>query len=277
MTKLRPLLASLAVLALTFGTAPVSGASEITPEQVAGDTPPATISVYDAPLTEADPAWRRVVEDDPGIRQYLAHSPSMGREIPLAVIPAGRPDAPTVYLLGGGGGAEQGRDWISLAPRAIEFYQSRDVNVVIPMAGGFTYFMDWYSDPEVGFLRGPQKWETFLTRELPGPIERELQADGHRAVVGFSMSATSALLHAATTPVSMMPRPLSPAAPRPLTRCPTGSPTPPSPGEVPPPGSCWVPGVEPTTSTTMCSLRRKGSGEPGSTSPTDPVWRGSTT
>ena len=44
------------------------------------------------------------------------------------------------------------------------------------------------------YFQGPQKWETFLTKELPGPIEDHLDADSRRAVVGFSMSGTSALV-----------------------------------------------------------------------------------
>ena len=37
-------------------------------------------------------------------------------------------------------------------------------------------------------------WETFLVKELPGPLEAELNADGPRAIAGMSMSATTSLL-----------------------------------------------------------------------------------
>ena len=48
----------------------------------------------------------------------------------------------------------------------VDFYTSKDVNVVIPQAGAFSYYTDWVSSPNSGYLKGPQKWETFLTKEL---------------------------------------------------------------------------------------------------------------
>lgn len=62
------------------------------------------------------------------------------------------------------------------------------------MEGAFSYYTDWLNTPNAKYFRGPQKWETFLTKELPGPIENRLGADSRRAVVGFSMSGTSALV-----------------------------------------------------------------------------------
>ncbi|MDY3127265.1 MAG: alpha/beta hydrolase family protein [Corynebacterium sp.] len=140
-----------------------------------------------------------------------AFSPSMNRKIPLAVItPDGKFDEkrPTIYLLNGAGGAEQGMDWISMTAYSdvpaeesvIEFYKNKGVNVVIPMAGAFSYYTDWVKEPNSSYLQGPQMWETFLTKELPEPLEAEINGNGKRAIAGMSMSATSSLLLAEHNP-----------------------------------------------------------------------------
>lgn len=146
-----------------------------------------------------------------------ASSPAMnGREIPLAVItPDGKFDSqrPTLYMLNGAGGADQGMDWIvSTAGRDLDpekpgtqdiddFYGDRNVNVVIPQAGAFSYYTDWLEEPDGKYgLKGPQKWETFLTKELPGPLEDHINGNGQRGIAGMSMSATSSLLLAEHNP-----------------------------------------------------------------------------
>ena len=150
------------------------------------------------------------------VKALTATSAAMGgREVPLAVItPDGNFDKkrPTLYLLNGAGGAEQGMDWLTatanhdIDPKAegmqdmVDFYTSKDVNVVIPQAGAFSYYTDWVSSPNSGYLKGPQKWETFLTKELPGALEDHIGGNGKRAIAGMSMSATSSLLLAEHNP-----------------------------------------------------------------------------
>ena len=150
------------------------------------------------------------------VKVMTATSAAMdGREVPLAVItPDGNFDKkrPTLYLLNGAGGAEQGMDWLTatanhdIDPEAegvqdmVDFYTSKDVNVVIPQAGAFSYYTDWVSSPNSGYLKGPQKWETFLAKELPGALEEHIGGNGKRAIAGMSMSATSSLLLAEHNP-----------------------------------------------------------------------------
>ena len=150
------------------------------------------------------------------VKALTATSAAMGgREVPLAVItPDGNFDKqrPTLYLLNGAGGAEQGMDWLTatanhdIDPEAegvqdmVDFYTSKDVNLVIPQAGAFSYYTDWVSSPNSGYLKGPQKWETFLTKELPGALEEHIGGNGKRAIAGMSMSATSSLLLAEHNP-----------------------------------------------------------------------------
>ncbi|MDN6740350.1 MAG: esterase family protein, partial [Corynebacterium casei] len=172
-----------------------------------------------APLNET---WMTRVynhKDENGNRDWLDHvigfnasSPSMDMEIPLAVI---TPDdtfdekRPTIYMLNGAGGAEQGMDWITattysdLEPKEniIEFYKDKNVNVVIPQAGAFSYYTDWVESPQSGYLSQEKiLWETFLTKELPDVLENEINGNKKRAIAGMSMSATSALVLAEHNP-----------------------------------------------------------------------------
>ncbi|AGF71390.1 hypothetical protein A605_01880 [Corynebacterium halotolerans YIM 70093 = DSM 44683] len=190
-----------AVVAAGVGTpaplAPVAAAAELAPADVAGDTPQATISEDVPPLTDESPYWRHAVAGaGDHVKELAAWSPSMERTVPLAVILA-EPGAPTLYLLNGADGGEGGANWIQQS-NVLDFYADKNVNVVIPMAGAFSYYTDWLEEiPELG---GKQRWETFLTKELPGPVEEYLGAGPERGIAGMSMSATSSLLLAQHNP-----------------------------------------------------------------------------
>lgn len=140
------------------------------------------------------------------VKEVTYHSNAMNRDIPLVVLQASKPDRPVVYLLNGAGGGEQSVNWLvqgynnDRSTPIIHHYMQQDVNLVIPMRGAFSYYTDWVK-PANGnaYLRGPQYWETFLTKELPGAIESQdlNQTDfdaTKRAIIGMSMSATSSLL-----------------------------------------------------------------------------------
>lgn len=212
--KLLRTLAAPAAIAIALGMgatgaiAPVANAADVTPQVIAGDTPLADVQPLNTPINNDSPEWRKIAnraENRNRVEQLNIYSPAMDRWIPTATIPATNEagerlqGAPTLYLLNGAGGAEQDNDWITLAD-TINFYSGKGVNVVIPMAGAFSYYLDWAGTPNGTYLQGPQKWETFLTKELPGPIESHLGADNRRGVIGFSMSATSSLLFAAHNP-----------------------------------------------------------------------------
>lgn len=126
-----------------------------------------------------------------------AHSAAMNADIPLQVIrPAGNPaDAPTLYLLNGAGGGEDGANWLAQTD-ARTFFADKLVNVVIPMKGIGSYYTDWVADdPKIG----RPMWETFLTRELPSAVDATLKTNGRNAIAGLSMSATSVLTLAGET------------------------------------------------------------------------------
>lgn len=99
---------------------------------------------------------------------------------------AGR-SAPTLYLLNGAAGGEGGSSWFDRTDIRT-FFANENVNVVVPMGGAASYFTDWlHIDPKLG---RPQ-WATFLTDELPGVIDRRLNANGRNAIAGISMAGTS--------------------------------------------------------------------------------------
>ncbi|WP_066589794.1 MULTISPECIES: alpha/beta hydrolase [Corynebacterium] len=153
------------------------------------------------PAEEA--AWRNHVYSDTGrldkMEEYKVHSPSMNRDIPVVVIRADNDvvNPPTLYLLNGADGGTGLANWLEQTTAA-DFYGNRvgSVNVVIPMSGAFSYYTDW-EQPSALAGGGVQKWETFLTGELPGPMEKKLgTTNQHRAIVGMSMSASSVLVYA---------------------------------------------------------------------------------
>ncbi|GAB3944587.1 alpha/beta hydrolase [Corynebacterium tapiri] len=188
--------------ALAFSLAPAAHAAEKTPAQVAGNVQVGAVSPITDPITPESPKWRQKTEGDKRVQHLNVFSPSMNRNIPVALIKADKPGAPTLYLLNGAGGAEQNMDWITSGDNVVDFYHSKGINVVIPMDGAFSYYIDWVGQPTGNkYLdNGPQRWETFLTKELPGPIEAHAQANNNRAIAGMSMSASSAAILAAHNP-----------------------------------------------------------------------------
>lgn len=191
-----------ATLAFTTATAPSALGAEKQPADIAGNAAASTISEQVPEIKGSDPVWRTKVKkasEDANtqgrIKELQAISPSMNRTVPLVVVKAKSPNSPTYYLLNGAGGGDQkAHDWVANTD-ALQYFLEQDVNLVIPMAGMFSYYIDWVQSPGGQLAKkGEQKWETFLTKELPGPLERYLGANGKRAISGMSMSATSSLL-----------------------------------------------------------------------------------
>ena len=163
--------------------------------ELAGNTPQATVTVG-ARNVDPVPMWReKVAEHTDRVKEMWAHSPSMDRDVPLFVITAkdNSQPRPTIYLLNGADGGEGKANWV-MQTDVVDFYMDKNVNVVIPMSGQFSYYTDW--EQENANLGGKQKWETFLTKELPGPLEKTLKASDKRAIMGMSMTGTTSLLYA---------------------------------------------------------------------------------
>ncbi|MFD6860664.1 alpha/beta hydrolase [Rhodococcus sp. NPDC060090] len=156
----------------------------------------------------ADPVWDteqpiEAVESENGsyitrIEQYgdqqllvYVHSASMNKEILLDVWrPADTSEPrPTLYLLNGAGGGEDSATW-RFRTDAIDFFKDKNVNVVSPVGGKWSYYTDWKNEDPV---LGVNKWETFLTKEIPPLIDAALGANGVNAIAGLSSSGTSVL------------------------------------------------------------------------------------
>lgn len=167
-------------------------------------TPPATpVAVRDQSITVSQVL--RVEPLFPGSAQphdrraevWTVTSAAMQRTVRVEVYRA--PEgltAPTVYFLDGVGsespsGWSKGMGWGDPAVR------DRAVNVVAPTGAPSSMWADWQSDDPV---LGPNKWETFLTEELPPLLEAGLPGraaglahNGSWGAMGVSMGAASAL------------------------------------------------------------------------------------
>ena len=127
------------------------------------------------------------------------YSPSMDKVIVNDVFKAPKASAPVFYLLPGidGGdnidpgsaGGPDSKGWFALTDIQ-GFFANKNVNVVSPNGGKFSWFTDWINDdPAIG----RNKWQTYMTKELPPVINQELKTNGKNAIGGLSMSGGAAL------------------------------------------------------------------------------------
>ncbi|MFB7717537.1 alpha/beta hydrolase [Nocardia sp. NPDC056100] len=126
------------------------------------------------------PHWERV---------FVA-SAAMDRAVAVDVLRGtGTGPRATLYLLDGVD-AEQVSDWLTKGGAA-EFFADKPVDVVLPSGGTGSMYSDWQRPDAV---LGWNRWETFLTGELPGVIEPYLNSNGRRAIAGVSMGAQGAMM-----------------------------------------------------------------------------------
>lgn len=118
------------------------------------------------------------------------YSPAMRRVISNDVLrPATGGSLPTLYLLNGALGNEDGVGWINNSG-APGFFADKNVTVVLPIGGRFSFYTDWvHPDPVLGV----NMWQTYLTRELPPVMDAHFGGTGANAVAGLSMSGGPAL------------------------------------------------------------------------------------
>ncbi len=151
-----------------------------------------------SPAADRESSIVAVRTDDSTHQSLTVYSASMGHDIEVQVQrPADRSvPRPVLYLLLGAGGGEDGATWASKTD-ALNFLADKNVNVVTPIGGMFSYYTDWERDDP---RYGRYQWRTFLTEELPPLLDRFLDANGRNGIAGYSMSATTSLALAATTP-----------------------------------------------------------------------------
>ncbi|MDV2477635.1 esterase family protein [Rhodococcus zopfii] len=124
----------------------------------------------------------------------FVYSPSMDRIVQVQVLhPSWQGPRPTLYLLDGvSAGAESDYRESTWTQRTdiVDFFADKNVNVVLPVGGTASYYTDWRNpDP----VLGTNRWETFLTRELPPIVDAAFDGNGIDAIGGLSMGATGAM------------------------------------------------------------------------------------
>lgn len=135
--------------------------------------------------------------DDRQVNMYV-YSAAMEKVILLEVIRPADTSAPrpTLYLLNGAGGGQDSATWKAKTD-VVGFFADKNVNVITPVGGAFSYYTDWQRpDPALGL----NKWTTFLTEELPPIVDATFGTTGENAIAGLSMSGTSVLSLAESAP-----------------------------------------------------------------------------
>lgn len=126
-------------------------------------------------------------------------SPAMGRNIPVQIVPAARGGNAGLYLLDGLRATEKTNAWVNDV-NAAAVYENSNITLVMPVGGEGSFYADWNHDPKYGGGK-PYKWETFLTRELPGYLQRHFGVSPtNNSIIGLSMGATGAMNIAAKHP-----------------------------------------------------------------------------
>jgi S-formylglutathione hydrolase FrmB len=130
--------------------------------------------------------------------KVFVRSPAMGRTVPVEILlPKDRNDSrPTLYMLDGRSASNEVNNWTKHGG-AVQFFADKDVNVVLTLGGPASYYTDWqHPDP----VLGDNRWETFLTRELPPLIDAKFHGNGRQALEGVSMGAEAAMMLAMRHP-----------------------------------------------------------------------------
>ncbi|WP_280354266.1 alpha/beta hydrolase [Nocardia otitidiscaviarum] len=187
------LVGAIACAALILGAAsPVAARPPADSGSAEGNSAVPEVSVAAAPAVE------RVEPIDDRFLTVFVRSPAMGRVVSVQVLlPADRSrPRPTLYMLDGRSAAEDVNNWTARGG-ALEFFADKPVNVVFTLGGASSYYTDWKRpDPNLGVNR----WETFLTRELPPLIDAHFDGNGRYAVQGVSMGAEAAMMLAVRRP-----------------------------------------------------------------------------
>ncbi|MDY6871799.1 MAG: alpha/beta hydrolase family protein [Actinomycetota bacterium] len=131
------------------------------------------------------------------VETLMVPSAAMGRDIPVKFQGGG---TKAVYLLDGLRARDDNSGW-DIETAAFENYFESGLSVVMPVGGMSSFYTNWQG-PAVGNGQTyTYQWETFLTSELPAYLaaNKGISPSGN-AVVGVSMSGSSALILAAYHP-----------------------------------------------------------------------------
>ncbi|QBJ98703.1 esterase family protein [Rhodococcus sp. ABRD24] len=118
----------------------------------------------------------------------------MNRVVQVQILhPKGSAPRPSLYLLDGvsaGSESDYRESTWTQKTDTVEFFADKDVNVVLPVGGTAGFYTDWErNDP----VLGENRWETFLTQELPPIVDGRFHGNGVNAIAGLSMGAQGAM------------------------------------------------------------------------------------
>ncbi|GAB2542251.1 alpha/beta hydrolase [Nocardia heshunensis] len=178
-----------AAAALSLGGIP-AGADDSVP---AVPPAPATLPGVTLPDLKTDDGSyiKNVAAKDEHTVTFTIFSAAMNQVFPVDVL---RPQdtsqpRPTLYLLNGAGGGVDQATW-QLRTDALDFLADKNVNVVQPIGGAFTWYTDWINpDPALGV----NKWSTYLGKELPPLMNAAMDSNGVNAIAGISMAGLPVL------------------------------------------------------------------------------------
>lgn len=105
------------------------------------------------------------------------------------LVAAGTAPRGSLYLLPGIQGGLRGLNWMTHTDVA-RWSANKNVNIVMPLGGNSSLYTDWNSyDP----ILGTNKWNTYMTRELPPIIDKAFHGNGRDAIAGLSSTGGAAL------------------------------------------------------------------------------------
>ncbi|MGO3327149.1 alpha/beta hydrolase [Gordonia sp. (in: high G+C Gram-positive bacteria)] len=119
------------------------------------------------------------------------YSKAMHRNVPVKIVQGnGGGSKPTLYLLDGLRAPNNTSGWLQNT-NVDNYMAGKGTNVAIPFGGAGSFYTNWERrDPKLGL----NKWETFLTKELPAYMKAKHRSDNRRnGIAGLSMSGTAAL------------------------------------------------------------------------------------
>lgn len=170
------------------------GSANIPLTGAGSSSPVGTPRPVDESITETK--YLETIKEEAGYEYWLVTSKAMQREVVVEVLPAADEDtaAPVLYMLDGVDSPEGNSGWRHQADIK-DRLAGDNVHMVAPTGAYAAYWTDWEkADPALGY----NKWETFLTEELPGIVESHLNTNGKNAVGGISMGGQAAMHLAAT-------------------------------------------------------------------------------
>lgn len=185
-----------------LGSLPVGSTTEVLgsvgsadfPLGAGSSSPVGTPRPIDPTITESK--FLSIEKTEGAYEYWLVTSAAMKREVVVEVAKSrGEGAAPVLYLLDGVGSPET-TAWRTNAKIA-DRMADENVHVVSPGGAYAAYWTDWEAeDPKLGY----NKWETFLTEELPGIVESQLATTEKSAIGGISMGGQAAMHLAAARP-----------------------------------------------------------------------------